>query len=139
MINHSRALNSNHAPTNMEITGPYGTGKTTAVKKYFEIIENKFNVATAYINCEFEKTENQILTKIYNKLYKKSVKAGITTNMLKNKIVNYLGKTEKILIVCLDDYGYRTSSLASGRKAANETALPTPGSVTGRSVRSHHR
>lgn len=105
MINHSRALNSNHAPTNMEITGPYGTGKTTAVKKYFEIIENKFNVATAYINCEFEKTENQILTKIYNKLYKKSVKAGITTNMLKNKIVNYLGKTEKILIVCLDDYG----------------------------------
>ncbi len=35
--------------------------------------------------------------------------------------------------------GYRTSSLASGRKAANETALPTSGSVTGRSVRSHHR
>ena len=34
---------------------------------------------------------------------------------------------------------YRSSSLASGRKAANETALPAPGSVTGRSVRSHHR
>ncbi|WP_225369670.1 Cdc6/Cdc18 family protein [Methanobrevibacter arboriphilus] len=71
MINHSRQLNSGHAPTNMEITGPYGTGKTTAVKKYFELVENKFNVATAYINCEFDKTENQMLTKIYNKLYKK--------------------------------------------------------------------
>ena len=105
MINHSRALNSGHAPTNMEITGSYGTGKTTAIKKYFELIENKFNVATAYINCEFDKTENQMLTKIYNKLYKKSVKTGVTTNILKNKIVNYLGKTEKVLVVCLDDYG----------------------------------
>ncbi|MBF4468366.1 MAG: AAA family ATPase [Methanobrevibacter arboriphilus] len=105
MINHSRTLNNDHAPTNMEITGPYGTGKTTAVKKYFELIENKFNVATAYINCEFDKTENQMLTKIYNKLYKKNVKTGVTTNILKNKIVNYLGKTEKVLVVCLDDYG----------------------------------
>lgn len=89
----------------MEITGHYGTGKTTAVKKYFELIENKFNVATAYINCEFDKTENQMLTKIYNKLYKKSVKTGVKTNILKNKIVRYLGKTGKVLVVCLDDYG----------------------------------
>lgn len=105
MINHSKQLNSGYAPINMEIIGPYGTGKTTAVKKYFELIENKFNVATAYINCEFDKTENQMLTKIYNKLYKKSVKTGVKTNILKNKIVRYLGKTGKVLVVCLDDYG----------------------------------
>ena len=105
MINHSKQLKSYHPPTNMEITGPYGTGKTKKIKKYFELIENEFSVITSYINCEFDKTENQILTKIYNKIYKKNVKPGINTHILKNKIVSYLGETEKILVVCLDDYG----------------------------------
>lgn len=102
---YSRSLNSGYAPPNMEITGAYATGKTTAVLKYFELIENKFNVATVYINCEYNKTQNQMLIKIYNKLFNKKTKTRITDYLLKNKIMNYLHETGKILVVYIDDYG----------------------------------
>jgi len=105
MIAYSKALHSKNAPSNMEITGPPATGKTTIIKKYLEIIEGKFDVVTAYINCGFEKTENQILIKIYNEIHNKKIKSGIGNHLLKNKIMSYLGETGKILVVCFDDYG----------------------------------
>lgn len=96
MTTYSKSLNSGYYPVNMEITGLYGTGKTTTVKKYFEIVKKRFdNVITIHLNCQFDVTENQMLTKIYNEIYNKKTSSGVTDYLLKKKIISYLAETEK--------------------------------------------
>ena len=58
-------------PINCLCSGPHGTGKTTAVLKVFEEIENYTDsVVPVYVNCQIDSTRFAIFSEIYKKLFK---------------------------------------------------------------------
>lgn len=95
-------------PINSLCSGPHGTGKTTAVLKVFEEIENYTDsVVPVYINCQIDGTRFAIFSEIYKKLFRYTPPdSGVSFKRVFTKITKYLIDQEKVLIVALDDVNY---------------------------------
>jgi len=89
-------------------SGPHGTGKTTAVLKLFEEIENYTDrVVPVYVNCQIDTTRFAIFSEVYKKLFKYTPPdSGVSFKRVFKKITKHLIDQEKVLIVALDDINY---------------------------------
>ncbi|MCL2115003.1 MAG: AAA family ATPase [Methanobrevibacter sp.] len=95
-------------PVHTVILGDHATGKTTAMKKLFEIIETiEPRIIPVYINCKTYNTKFKIYSIIFEKVFKvESLKRGTSAAILFDKIMKGLKQKKQILIVVLDDVNY---------------------------------
>lgn len=93
-------------PTNNLILGPPATGKTTAIKKLFEMADFDCDddLICVYINCQLHSTKFDIFSQIHRKLFGHTPpETGVPFARIYNKIMNALAESDKALIVALDD------------------------------------
>ncbi|MCC7553388.1 MAG: ORC1-type DNA replication protein [Methanobacteriaceae archaeon] len=95
-------------PNNLVVLGSCGTGKTTAVKKVFELVEKTSEkVITCYINCQLHTTRFGIFSQIHKKVFGHlPPETGVPFSKIYEKIMKHLQKEEKGLIVAFDDVNY---------------------------------
>ena len=95
-------------PVNTIIMGSCATGKTTAIKKVFEMVENTSNnIYCCYINCQLHSTRYNIFSQIHKKLFGHTPpETGIPSNRVYEKIMKHLNKENKALLVAFDDVDY---------------------------------
>ncbi|MBX7076100.1 MAG: ORC1-type DNA replication protein [Methanobacteriaceae archaeon] len=95
-------------PSNAVILGPCATGKTTAVKKVFELVERTSDkVACCYINCQLNTTRFGIFSQIHEKLFgHKPPETGVPFATIYQKVMKYLVDNKKALIVAFDDANF---------------------------------
>jgi len=95
-------------PIHTVILGDYATGKTTAIKKLFEIVENIENhIVPVYINCKTYNTKFKIYSAIFEKVFHiQPLKRGTSSTIIFDKIMKELKEKEKIVLVALDDVNY---------------------------------
>ena len=112
MAVHSRELKRDHKPQNMMLVGPCASGKTTAVNKFFELVEEHYNNAVCvHVNCQSYTTEYKVFIKIHEKIFGQRVSVGgLSTFSIYNKVMDYIIKENKILIVALDDFDFIKTS-----------------------------
>lgn len=112
MAVHSRHLKQNNRPQNMTLIGPCASGKTTAVKKFFEVLEeHHLNGLCVHVNCQTHPTEYKVFIKIHERLFGQTVSVGgLSTFSIYDKVMNYLRKEDKVLIVALDDFDFLKTS-----------------------------
>ncbi|MGC9517056.1 MAG: ORC1-type DNA replication protein [Methanomicrobiales archaeon] len=98
----------NGRPVNAVVLGSCATGKTTAVKKIFEMVErNSDRVVCAYVNCQLHTTRFNIFSQIYNKIFGHlPPETGVPFSRIYQQIMQHLSQTKKALIVALDDVNY---------------------------------
>ncbi len=98
----------NGRPVNAVILGSCATGKTTAVKKIFEMVERTSDkIICVYINCQIHTTRFGIFSQIYQKIFGHTPpETGVPFSRIYQKIMQYLSSEEKILMVALDDINY---------------------------------
>ena len=100
-------------PTNNLILGPPATGKTTAIKKLFEMADFDCDDALicVYINCQLHSTKFDIFSQIYKRIFRHSPpETGVPFARIYNRIMNHLLETDKALIVALDDINHLFAS-----------------------------
>lgn len=99
---------SGSRPLNCLCTGQPGTGKTTAVVKIFEEIENHTpGVVPVLVNCQVNSTRYAVFSQIFKKLIGYTPpSSGVSFKKIFNEVVKYLADNEKILVVALDDMNY---------------------------------
>lgn len=112
MAVHCRHLKKDNKPQNMKLIGPCASGKTTAVKKFFELLEEHYsNAVCVHVNCQTHTTEYKVFIKIHEKLFGQSMPVGgLSTFSIYSKVMEYVIKENKILIVALDDYDFIKTS-----------------------------
>ncbi|MCL2688051.1 MAG: ORC1-type DNA replication protein, partial [Methanobrevibacter sp.] len=95
-------------PVNAIIMGSCATGKTTAVKKVFEMVEKTSNkIYCCYINCQLHTSRFNIFAQIYKKLFGFTPpETGIPANKIYEDIMKHLIKENKALLVAFDDVDY---------------------------------
>lgn len=96
-------------PINNIILGPPATGKTTAIKKLFEMAEYDCSedLVCVYVNCQLHSTKFDIFSQIHKKIFGHAPpETGIPFARVYNDIMNELKYTGKALIVALDDINY---------------------------------
>jgi cell division control protein 6 len=95
-------------PSNAVILGPCATGKTTAVKKVFELVEHTSErVICCYINCQLNTTRFGIFSQIHEKLFgHKPPETGIPFATIYQKVMKFLSDNKKALIVAFDDANF---------------------------------
>lgn len=95
-------------PNHAVIIGGNATGKTTAIQKLFEEIQEILTEAIpVYINCRKNRTEYSIYSILYEHTTgKPAPKRGSNNNHLMETIMNSLQESHKALIVALDDANY---------------------------------
>lgn len=95
-------------PINAIIIGPPATGKTTAIKKIFQELEEvSDNVVAVHINCQIYKTKFAIFSQIIKKIFGHlPPETGVPFPKIYDKIFKKLVKEDKSLIVALDDINY---------------------------------
>ena len=95
-------------PSNAVVLGSPATGKTTAIRKVFELVENSTEkVACVYINCQLHTTRFGIFSQIYKKLFGHvPPETGVPFSRIYDQIMKHLQKNEKALVVALDDINY---------------------------------
>jgi len=95
-------------PVNCLLVGPPGTGKTSAVMKGFKEIETHAkNVLAIKVNCQIDSTRFAVVSRIYKKIFGISPPAsGVAFRKLFDNIVDSLIRSEKVLLVALDDLNY---------------------------------
>lgn len=95
-------------PVNTVILGSCATGKTTAIKKVFELVENTTEkVICCYINCQLHTTRFGIFSQIHKKLFgHQPPETGVPFSRIYEKVMKYLQKEEKALVVAFDDVNY---------------------------------
>lgn len=106
MAIYSKGVKKGEIPSNMLLKGGRATGKTTTVKKFFELIEEKYeNVLTVHVNCQVYRTEYKVFSKLFEEIfgYKTSV-SGLSTFDIYDKVMEQLIEENKILIIALDDF-----------------------------------
>ncbi|WP_295721672.1 AAA family ATPase [uncultured Methanobrevibacter sp.] len=115
MAFHSRRIEHNRAPHHMLLKGRNATGKTSTLKRYFQLVCERFhNVLTVYINCRLHRTEYQIFSKIYIELFHENI-ASLNTYNFYNRIMDYLIENKIILIVALDEFNNIKSPIELNR------------------------
>lgn len=95
-------------PSNAIVLGSPATGKTTAIRKVFELVEkNTEKVVCVYINCQLHTTRFGIFSQIYKKLFGHiPPETGVPFSRIYDQIMHDLQKNEKSLIIALDDINY---------------------------------
>lgn len=98
----------NGRPVNAVILGSCATGKTTAVKKIFEMVERTSDKAVCvYINCQIHTTRFGIFSQIYQKIFGHTPpETGVPFSRIYQNIMQHLSAGKKSLIVALDDINY---------------------------------
>lgn len=96
-------------PINNLILGPPATGKTTAIKKLFEMAEQDCldDIFCVYVNCQLHSTKFDIFSQIHKKVLGHTPpETGVPFARIYNNIMNELYDTDKALIVALDDINH---------------------------------
>ncbi|MDD6286462.1 ORC1-type DNA replication protein [Candidatus Methanosphaera massiliense] len=96
-------------PINNIILGPPATGKTTAIKKLFEMAEYDCgdDIICVYVNCQLHSTKFDIFSQIHKKILGHAPpETGVPFARIYNNIMNELYDSNKALIVALDDINY---------------------------------
>ena len=95
-------------PTNSVIMGSCATGKTTALKKVFELVERTTDkVVCCYINCQLHTTRFGIFSQIHKKLFgHQPPETGVPFSRVYEKVMNRLSADNKALVVAFDDVNY---------------------------------
>lgn len=98
----------NGRPVNAIVLGSCATGKTTAVKKIFELVEKSSNkLVCVYINCQIHTTRFGIFSQIYQKIFGHiPPETGVPFSRIYGNIMQYLSNEKKALLVALDDINY---------------------------------
>lgn len=95
-------------PVNAVVLGSCATGKTTAIKKIFDMVErNSEKVVCCYINCQLHTTRFGIFSQIYQRVFGHfPPETGVPFSRIYQKIMQHLVSEEKALVVALDDVNY---------------------------------
>lgn len=95
-------------PSNSVILGSCATGKTTAIKKVFELVEkNSDKVVCCYINCQLHTTRFGIFSQIHKKIFgHQPPETGVPFSRIYEKVMHYLSENSISLIVAFDDVNY---------------------------------
>lgn len=95
-------------PSNAIILGSPATGKTTAIKKVFELVEKTTEkVICVYINCQIHTTRFGIFSQIFKKLFGHlPPETGVPFSRIYTQIMQDLQKKGKSLVVAFDDINY---------------------------------
>ncbi|MBE6500001.1 MAG: ORC1-type DNA replication protein [Methanobrevibacter thaueri] len=95
-------------PSNAVVLGSPATGKTTAIKKVFELVEkNTEKVVCVYINCQLHTTRFGIFSIIHKEIFGHAPpETGVPFSRIYDKIMKYLQSNQKSLVVALDDINY---------------------------------
>ena len=99
-------------PSNAVVLGSPATGKTTSMRKVYELVEkNTEKVVCVYINCQLHTTRFGIFSQIHKKIFGHiPPETGIPFSRIYDKIMKDLQKNEKALVVALDDVNYLIQS-----------------------------
>ncbi len=95
-------------PSNAIVLGSPATGKSTSIRKVFELVEkNTDKVVCVYINCQLHTTRFGIFSQIYKKIFGHiPPETGVPFSRIYDQIMKDLQKKEKSLVVALDDINY---------------------------------
>ena len=95
-------------PTNAVILGSCATGKTTAVKRVFDLVEETTNkIICCYINCQLHTTRFSIFSQIFKKIFgHEPPETGVPYSRIYKQVMNYLQEKDKALMVAFDDVNY---------------------------------
>lgn len=95
-------------PVNSVILGSCATGKTTSIKKVFELVEKSSDkIFCCYINCQLHTTRFGIFSQIHQKVFgHKPPETGVPFSRVYQNIMKYLSSENKSLLVALDDVNY---------------------------------
>lgn len=101
------ALN-NGRPVNTLVLGSCATGKTTAIKKIFEMVEKNSNkLFCCYVNCQLHTTRFSIFAQIHKKIFGHAPpETGIPVSRVYEKIMQHLSDENKSLLVAFDDVDF---------------------------------
>ena len=104
-------------PSSAMILGSPATGKTTAVRKVFELVEKTTEkVVCVYINCQLHTTRFGIFSQIYKKIFGHiPPETGVPFSRIYDQIMQNLQKNNKSLIVALDDVNYLFQSNSANK------------------------
>jgi len=96
------------SPTNANLRGPPGTGKTTCVHRIFsELEETTQRVVPVFVNCDSANTACRVFAVIFERLFgHQPPNSGVHPHLLIEPIAKELIKRKAVLIVCLDDAHY---------------------------------
>lgn len=95
-------------PLNARILGPPATGKTTAVKKLFEQLEETTEkVIPVHVNCQIHASKFAVFSQVHKKVVGHlPPETGVPFSKVYEAIFKKLIRTNKSLIVALDDMNY---------------------------------
>jgi len=112
MALHSQRLQGGHPPQNLVLIGSFASGKTTAVKKFFELLESHYpNTICVHVNCQTHPTEYKVFIKIHERIFGQTIPVGgLSTFSIYQKVMDYIVKEDQVLIVALDDFNFLKTS-----------------------------
>lgn len=95
-------------PSNAVVLGSPATGKTTAIRKVFELVEKTTEkVVCVYINCQIHTTRFGIFSQIFKKIFGHlPPETGVPFSRIYTQIMNDLQKNNKSLVIAFDDINY---------------------------------
>lgn len=95
-------------PVNSVIMGSPATGKTTAIRKMFEMVEKRSDkVVCAYVNCQLYNTRFNIFSQIYKHSFGfLPAETGVPFSRIYGEIMKKLSNEGKALVVALDDVNH---------------------------------
>ena len=95
-------------PSNAIVLGSPATGKTTAIRKVFELVEKTSEkVVCVYVNCQLHTTRFGIFSQIFKKIFGHTPpETGVPFSRIYDQIMKQLQKDGKSLVVAFDDINY---------------------------------
>ena len=104
-------------PSNAIVLGSPATGKTTAIRKVFELVEKTTEkVVCVYINCQLHTTRFGIFSQIYKKMFGHiPPETGVPFSRIYDQIMKDLQRNEKSLVIALDDVNYLFQSKSANK------------------------
>ena len=107
-------------PSNAVVLGSPATGKTTAIKKVYELVEkNTEKVVCVYINCQLHTTRFGIISQVHKKIFGfLPPETGVPFARIYEKVMLELQKNNQSLILALDDVNYLFQSTLSAAAAS---------------------
>ena len=95
-------------PSNAIVLGSPATGKTTAIRKVFELVEKTTEkVVCVYINCQIHTTRFGIFSQIFKKIFGHlPPETGVPFSRIYTQIMKDLQNNNKSLVIAFDDINY---------------------------------